>query len=113
MENFELVFEVSYNCSPPPPPPYRFSRVIVAESPEMAYRVANGMLGEEVNAGDFLAKVVEVRRTNKEPNLACWGDSGDRVWARVLRILNLTPDKDVEFIFDGRQKVGLFRSLKC
>jgi hypothetical protein len=111
MENFELIFEVDYNCSPPFPPPYKLSRVIMTEDLRMARQIAEAMLGEEVDAGDFLSRVVEVRKTNKAPELPCWGDD-NKVWCRVLKRLRVTSG-EVEFIFSGRQKVGLFRGLKC
>jgi len=84
-----------------------FSRVIPVQNLEAGRKIAKGMIGEEVSAGEFLKEVVSVKRTKEEADLISWNrEHTEHIWERVLINLGLTSD-EVEFFPSKFDKQGI------
>jgi hypothetical protein len=111
VENFELIFETALDKGLQPASDiydWRSERVIVAEDLATAKATADAMLKEEVEASEYLIRVISVRPTDKPPGVFVY-DEGRHCWDRVLQNLNIHTDT-IEFIYaevgGTRERVG-------
>lgn len=99
MQNFEIEFGLEVKIGPRK---HRqgnlFKRIISAQTLEIAKKVAEAMLGEEVYAWQYLSEVLSVTPTEKDPFISplctfCC------VWERVLQRLGLVgTGETVQFL---------------
>lgn len=87
MQNFEIKFGLEVKVDPRE---YRegnlFGRIISVQTHEIARKIAEAMLGEEVFPLQYLSKVLSVEPTDKEPFISSYC-SRDYTWERVLQRL--------------------------
>jgi len=83
--------------------------VIVADDLEMARRIGNTMIGEEVAHIEKIVGLAGVVETEDPPHVPSWNH--ESLWNRVLSRMDLKK-KDVEFVYGkGGEKVG-FKILR-
>lgn len=94
-ENEEGVLETSQN----------YSRVVGLQGGYEAELIGRAMIGEEIDQGERLSRLVGVEETDK-PHTICWEDK--HVWRRVLEVLGCSEDGVIfERNSEGRI-IGLF-----
>jgi len=81
------------------------TRVVVADDDELARKIGEAMLGEEIAASEHLTEVLSVEETNEDPEVLAWTKEGlNQIWSRALRKLN---DPDVLVVSLGDKHVGI------
>ena len=87
MQNFEIKFGLEVKVGHRQ---YRegglFGRIISAQSPGVAQKIARAMLGEEVFSEQYLSEVLSVEPTEKEPRISSFCPK-HYTWERVLQKL--------------------------
>ncbi len=100
--NFALIFITH-------PGKRRFARVIVAEDADMAEKIANAMLGEEI-AGQTLHSVDAVQLTHQRPSMGVFNEERTKeIWEQVLDKLGIDPDSVTvlhDFPYGEKEIVG-------
>ena len=85
MPNFKLIFQEHLRTEFESIDTMKSHRIIVADDLASAERIGRAMLGEEVNACEFLSKLLKVQKTYEPPNLYSWDENA--TWNRVLKNL--------------------------
>lgn len=116
MPNFELLFETAMEKGRQPKTDgydWRHTRIITVDDLTTAEAVAKAMLKEEVEAGEYLTKIIRISPSNKPAALYVW-DGGQHCWSRVLTALKIHPDT-IEYIWANvngmNERIG-FRKIK-
>ena len=104
MPNFKLTFSLLFNAGHDTAWTGTYTRVIVADSLEIATLIGNGMRGDFVGSHEWLGTLESIEVTNEEPNLGSWDQEG--TWKNILESMGLGPDS-VRFVFHNGCKVGI------
>lgn len=110
MPNFELLFRMRVEDDDKSLDTDTFMRVIVADNLEMAQKIAEAMLDEEVYAREYLEYLLSLQPTNEFPDINAW-DDGSYTWTRVLKTLGLKK-KEIKFVFAKDAKVGITKIVR-
>lgn len=108
MPNFKLVFQERFIDEFQSVDTTKSCRIIVADDLNSAKRIGKAMLGEEVNASEYLGKLLSVEKTDEPADIYSWDENF--TWKQVLKNLGLKEDEVRYYcvIRDRLRKVGIF-----
>ncbi len=86
------------------------SRIIVTDTIEDARKISEAMLGEEVNASEYLEMAKVIGPTNEKADTYAWDP--DRTWKRVMKNLNLNEEEITKVYNEKNKQVGLRFNLR-
>lgn len=107
MPNFKLVFREHFRDVFQSVDTQKSHRIIVADDLNSAKRIGEAMLGEEVNASEYLGKLLSVEKTDEPADICSWDENF--TWNRVLENLGLKEDGVRYYMAAGDQprRVGI------
>ena len=111
--HFELVFNTIHDVDNPHDEDddgklKEFRRVIVADDIEMAEKIAEVMLGEEIPGDQRLESVANVRYTSQRCTMGIFSEAKD-IWEQVLAKLEIDPNSVTclhDTQYGGKEIVG-------